>query len=227
METTIIGLASTKGGVGKTTVATVIANRLAYVHNKKVLVIDTDPMSPIINRREEDLEEFGDELKKDPYDVIEIESESLSDMINAFIGQYDYVVIDFPGAIRQAGVKGSLIFCDYIFVPTDVSPTDWNGTVQFIEMLHEEITPKKKQILGDDAYIEIYGIFTKIMKNQKEFKEHNSPEGRKELPAEFLQEHFPYMLDVFKRNFNTVADYQDNHNKPLKVIDELENLLID
>ena len=227
METTYIGFGGRKGGISKTTIATVLANRLVYKHKKKVIFVDGDPQRSVIKRRDVDLNEFeSSDLPDNLYEIIYIDPNNMLDIVLGFEGEYDYVILDFPGATDIPGVKRSYLACDHLFIPMDVSPLEFDSNIEFIEEIQKEQAPKRESA-GYDPMI-IRGIFSRIFINQKEYKLYSSKEGRAQLPIEFLKNPVPYMSDVLKRNINTVVDYETllPKNKKLGILEEFDKLYV-
>jgi len=107
----IVTLANTKGGVGKTTIATNIAISAALA-GAQVLLVDGDPQataSLFSQVREEDLGTKG-------YDLRQWHGENLYDGVLSLAGSYDLVVIDV-GGFDSAAMRAALLASKQVMIP--------------------------------------------------------------------------------------------------------------
>lgn len=118
MKPKIIAFASTKGGVGKSSLAVAVAGIAASEHNMKVLLVDADE-----NRGSSNWFELGGNYA--PYDT------ELADGTDGKLAhlreakQYDLIVVDLPGFRGQSLVEvivGSAY--DLLVLPTRANPLD-------------------------------------------------------------------------------------------------------
>lgn len=112
----IIAFASSKGGVGKSTICAAIAARLAQ-RGEEVLVLDLDQ-----NRT---VERWGRKAKIPGLTVRAIERDSFTTVIReaANSGSVDHILIDLAGA-REATVLKAIARSDLVVIPAQASEPD-------------------------------------------------------------------------------------------------------
>lgn len=124
--TRLIGLASTKGGVGKTTIALNLAAVLA--RNARVVVLDADPAghSTAVS-----------EMGTLPFSVTshlleEVEAKAVAEWTKTVRAQQaDYVILDAPGALGAA--FGAVIaIADLALIPVGASMLDIRGAAETV-----------------------------------------------------------------------------------------------
>lgn len=116
----IISFINSKGGVGKTTLATNLA-RYLYIENStkqnKVLLVDADPQGSV-----RDWNESGAQTEMH---VISADRKETLFRLPAYLKEnaYDYVIIDTPGKAQE--ITGSAIaISDLCLIPVQPSPYD-------------------------------------------------------------------------------------------------------
>jgi chromosome partitioning protein len=126
----LIGLASTKGGVGKTTIALNLAAVLAR-RGARVVVIDADPAGHAAAVAE---------LGALPYPVTpllleEVEASAVAAWSKAVrAAEADFVVLDAPGALGAA--FGAVIaIADLVLVPVGASMLDVRGAAETVGII--------------------------------------------------------------------------------------------
>lgn len=134
-ETLKISLSTQKGGVGKSTLTTLLASVLHYRLGYNVLVLDCDfPQHSLLNMRERDkktimvndyhkkaaMKQFQT-INKKAYPIIKCKAENALDEASTYIGQSvivpDVVFFDLPGTANTKGVLTTLKSMDFIFSP--------------------------------------------------------------------------------------------------------------
>ena len=104
--TQIIGIASGKGGVGKTTLATNIASKL-HLNGSKVLLVDSDPQGSARDWHAVGNSEIA---------VIGMDRPTLERDVKKIANDFDWVIID--GAPQLTNMAVSAIKCsDLIIIP--------------------------------------------------------------------------------------------------------------
>lgn len=114
----VILLGNQKGGVGKSTLTTLLANYLALVHDLKITVIDMD-----IQRSVEFLYNDAKKLENDElYEVIGSDLKHFPAMYKAVFSKNpkDIVIIDLPGKLDDNDLKvvfekSDLLICPFIY----------------------------------------------------------------------------------------------------------------
>lgn len=200
-NTRIVTVGNMKGGVGKSTMTSLIAN---YIHNKTeytVCVIDSDDMQQTLaEMRESDIRNGA--LDSELYALISIDSSNFAESISAVLGEFDFIFVDLPGNLKQEGVIQSYSMVDYLLIPTALSDADLNSTVKFHEILKNELLPlRKKANLDTDV---VY-FLNKINAQTVEFKEFQ--ENKENMEMKFLNTFIGYNIIDFQRNAGTVNTY--------------------
>ena len=128
MKAKVITLATSKGGVGKSTLA---RNLAAYWLNiqMKVAIIDADPQGSIINRHD------SNGLLKEVTVIAEPE-ETVSNLIEEIKSKFDYVIVDTGGFRNRTTVK-ALIFTDLALIPLKPSADDVQGALETYNLIKE------------------------------------------------------------------------------------------
>lgn len=134
-ETLKISFATQKGGVGKSTMTTLLASVLHYRLGYNVVVMDCDfPQHSLTKMRERDkktiiqndyhkkaaLKQFQ-EIAKKAYPIIKCKAETALDMASEYVKQSavepDMIFFDLPGTANTKGVLTTLKKMDFIFSP--------------------------------------------------------------------------------------------------------------
>jgi chromosome partitioning protein len=168
MSTSVITIANTAGGSGKTTLAHALS--VAFIeYGKKVLLIDLDPRAFLTFRvgrensrrsisdflqgaiKPEDLDSHGER-----FDFISSDSRSgfgyseieLRSLITSLPKDYDLIVIDTPSDVN-AGLVAALKIADLVLIPYSQSVHQYRG----IEQIQKLAPDAKKSLLriGDET----------------------------------------------------------------------------
>lgn len=159
----ILTTTNKKGGTGKTTLSTLLAEFL-YRHNQKVLVIGLDPNCSISEVYGKVLQDQNSKLlltgrDVQPYLLKEHENggslsiipedldlSMLSNVMDiklkheikrqGFAEKYDYIIIDPPGT-WNAQTRNAIFAADTIIVSGKCSPLDYKATLQYMDCLQE------------------------------------------------------------------------------------------
>lgn len=210
----LIQFGNQKGGVGKSTLCSMLAN---YIHKKKsldVIVIDCDDMQKSLN--DERARELAIITKENPlfdlssvYRIVKITSaefpkyyyESLKD-------SFDIVLVDFPGNIKQEGVITSHSICDSVFVPFNLTGKDIASTQLFIKECRDKIAYfRLKNGLPEQR---MCGVLAKVETSSIEYKDYlngGKEVLEKDLGFPMLNNYMPYNRVSFQRNASTIEVY--------------------
>jgi cellulose biosynthesis protein BcsQ len=168
MSVSVITIANTAGGSGKTTLAHALS--VAFIeYGKKVLLIDLDPRAFLTFRvgRENSRWCISDYLRgsiklEDPdshserFDFISSDSRSgfgyseteLRSLIDSFPKDYDLIIIDTPSDVN-AGLVAALRVADLLLIPYSQSVHHYRGIEQI-----QKLAPDTKKLLlriGDET----------------------------------------------------------------------------
>lgn len=134
-KTLKISFSTQKGGVGKSTMTTLVASVLHYRLGYNVLVMDCDfPQHSLMHMRERDkaaimqneyhkkaaMKQFR-AINKKAYPIISCKAENALEKASGYVQQIgiapDIVFFDLPGTANTKGVLTTLTEMDYIFSP--------------------------------------------------------------------------------------------------------------
>ena len=210
----LVQFGNQKGGVGKSTLCSMLAN---YIHNKKsldVIVIDCDDMQKSLN--DERARELAIITKENPlfdlstiYRIVKIASAEFPQYYYESLKEsFDIVFLDLPGNIKQEGVITSHSICDTIIVPFNLTGKDVASTQLFIKECRDKIAFfRLKNGLPEQK---MYGVLAKVEQSSIEYKDYLN--GGKEvleknLGFPMLKNFMPYNRVSFQRNASTIEVY--------------------
>lgn len=203
IETKICGIGAMKGGVGKSTITSLIAN---YIHKEtkySVCVIDADDLQQTLTKwRASDIEQGAKE--EELYNLISINSGDLQNIISSLMDEFDYIFIDLPGNLKQEGVLQIYSIVDYLFVPTGLSSADLNALIDFLGVYDIKIKPIRE---SNGNKINVFCFLNRIKKNVIEYKEFLR--NKENLNIKFLDNFIPESYSVFQRKANTIDVYKN------------------
>ncbi len=135
----IIIFGNQKGGVGKSTITTLCANALSQApFNLKLCIIDNDRQKSIVEARNFDLEDYGEDA---PYEVLDMNLEQLQKNIHHLDQQYDLIFIDTAGRldismdIQQQEITKALMYADYLFIPFKAGNFNLDASLEYLKMV--------------------------------------------------------------------------------------------
>lgn len=159
-EPLFIAFASQKGGVGKSAFTVLAASILHYQKGYRVGVVDCDaPQHSIFNMRERDMESVEksdflkvalyrqhEQLQKLAYPVIRSDPEKAMEDVHDYMqkerAEFDIVLFDLPGTLRSEGVIYTISSMDYIFVPLKADNIVMQSSLEFAEVVGEELVAR-------------------------------------------------------------------------------------
>lgn len=109
----IIAFGNQKGGAGKTTLCTLLANYLSIEKNAPVLVLDMDVQQSLVNLRERDAAQNPNM----PYPIQKMHLTDYSKYRSQLNGTEAFILIDLPGTLNDEGMRSILQDADYIICP--------------------------------------------------------------------------------------------------------------
>lgn len=125
----VISFVSSKGGVGKTTSAVVLAGELAAA-GRKVVLIDADPNKPL---------EVWSRLRTPPENLsimIDDSAETVIDTIEEARAQADFVVVDLEGTATDR-IGFAVARSDLVLIPLQRSFLDANEAAKSIKLVRQ------------------------------------------------------------------------------------------
>lgn len=154
-ETLKISFSTQKGGVGKSTMTTLLASVLHYRLGFNVLVMDCDfPQHSLTNMRERDkktimqneyhkktaMKQFQT-INKKAYPIIKSRAENALEKASEYVSQSavvpDVIFFDLPGTANTKGVLTTLKMMDFIFSPITADRLVVESTLGFTKAFLE------------------------------------------------------------------------------------------
>lgn len=132
----IFSVASTKGGVSKTSTGIFLASALSINKNKKILYCDTDSQTSAYEYRQWEKSMY--EGTPPPYRIDKMSPENLIKEIDQYAKLYDIIFIDVPRFTKgkdDQTMIALLAVCDSVLVPVSTGELDIMSTKDFLEML--------------------------------------------------------------------------------------------
>ena len=212
----LIEFGNQKGGVGKSTIASMLANYMLKERSSEVIVIDCDDMQRSLN--EERARELAVITKENPkfdfnsiYKIVKIASKEFPKYYyDNLKNEFDIVIVDFPGNIKQEGVISSHSLCDVIIVPFNLTGKDIASTQIFINECRDKI--ENFRLKAGLPEQKMYGLLAKVETTSIEFKEYLGgyrEQIEKKLGFPMLDNIMPYNRVAFQRNASTINVYDD------------------
>jgi len=199
--TKVIGVIAKKGGAGKTTLTSLIANKL-FKEGDEFLAIDLDhDQKSLYNQRQRDLQQGTKE--ENVYDLITTDSTKFTKLfVNAIEGDFKYVVIDIPGSFEQEGIRESLAFVDIAILPTFYDVKDFQAFIQTLNFLSEI---DKLRVERGFEPIRKRALFNRVNKIDNDYK--SVVKGKEALSEKYGVEFFKQDIAASKivaNSFSTV-----------------------
>ncbi len=124
----IIGLLNQKGGVGKTTIAVHLADALARM-KYKVLLVDADPQGS-------SLDWAAARQGKPLFAVAGLPKASIHKELPALAADFDMVVIDGPPRVYDVA-RAAIMASDLVLIPVQPSPYDVWAAKEVVDLINE------------------------------------------------------------------------------------------
>lgn len=191
-----------KGGVGKSTLTALFAGYVKSLSENSeglsIAVVDIDDMQNTIGRmRDNEAEEGAD--KSSEYEVINIGSSEFINQLDFLKENFDIILVDFPGNLKQNGVIETLHFIDVVIMPFEPNQTDLLPTLRFYEEVYKDIIQKRAEL---GLKTTVRGVMNRVMPNVLEFKE--IMKTKDALPFELLNNYVKDSRVDFQRNVTTL-----------------------
>lgn len=196
-----IAFENPKGGVGKSTLTALFAG---YVHamgenNIKIGVVDIDDMQNTMGRlRQSESDET--ENMKDEYEVMNISSSEFINQLDFLKENFDIILVDFPGNLKQNGVIETLHFIDIIIMPFEPNNTDLSATLYFYENVYKNIIKARKD---NGMKTTVRGVMNRVLPNVLEFKE--IMKNKENLPFQLMDSYIKDSRVDYQRNLSTLS----------------------
>lgn len=159
---TIVAFGNQKGGVGKSTVLTMVANALAQApFDIRLCVVDTDPQRSLLEARAFDMDEDSD---TPPYPILGMSVDELQEQIHELDQTYELILLDTAGRldhsipVEQQQITRALMYADYLFIPFRAGSFNLEASMEYLKMAHalQEIRAKKERPLRYRGFLNFY-----------------------------------------------------------------------
>jgi chromosome partitioning protein len=140
----VIAVASTKGGVGKSTLSIQFLHALALRYpQKRAMIFDADAQATCLNWSRKRAE-YGHEC----LEVQPLVATGMAAILQNKQKEYATILIDVGGTDNKA-LRTALVLADVVVVPTSLDPTVREHTFDMMELVHEarELNPKLKCLI--------------------------------------------------------------------------------
>lgn len=185
-----ISVSSQKGGVGKSIITMILANRLAFQKGYKVLIIDCDiPQISILSSlktekkifeivrnkklKQDELTPFEKEWTKEfernistsrpQLDIISFDDARIGrdfKKIEHYRTDYDFILYDLPGTLKDAKLLQEMLLFDYVFIPMEPNTASASKSISTAAGL---LMLKEKFLNTDLVKLEdVYLFFNKV-----------------------------------------------------------------
>lgn len=209
-HTMIISIASTKGGVGKSTLSIHLAHFLTK--KNKTLLMDADKQETTLTwagwRAEEEIQPYIDTQKLPP--------QGIKQVLEAREKQYQYIIVDVGGSDSSV-LRYVLASSDIVIVPTSLSAVDRIATLDMMALIDEAKAYNEK--------LKTFIAFNKLSTATKEI--HSIPEYQSDFPtwAYWLNNKI-YERIAYRRSYATGRTAYDKIEEKIdpKAITEMNHL---
>lgn len=140
MTARCIAVANTKGGVGKSTIATNLAALLCKTH--RTLLIDADPQRSAAQWGQI---RGGAGIEPSPT-VIQLSDTEVFNQGKKLTSMFDVVLIDTPGSARSVELTSALMLAQHVIVPLNRSGvdsaafSDMHDALRYVSALNENLS---------------------------------------------------------------------------------------
>lgn len=161
-----VAFATQKGGVGKSTLTTLVASYLHYVEGVEVAAIDCDSSQHSLNvYREHDLtvtsenlalkkamHKFYTQFQKPAYNILLTSPQEALDVADTYLSEGNepkVIFFDITGTINNSAIVELIANMDYIFVPITTDTGEMASSINFAnnvlnKMMTAEVTKIKE-----------------------------------------------------------------------------------
>ena len=154
----IIFINSMKGGIGKSQVTVLAATALSSApFNLKTAIVDVDEQKSIIGLREIDDGFYTG--KKPPFDVLDMDANTLQQRIGELDKTYQIIFIDAAGKLDvkvdalQQDISRSIMYADFLFMPFVAGNFNLAANFKYLQFARQiksarQLTNRPLRVLG-------------------------------------------------------------------------------
>lgn len=159
----VIAIISQKGGAGKSTVTSLLANIFYFILGFRIAVIDADyPQSSISKKRNKELEVINADERltriynklyahKDPYPIITTNLSSCTDKIVQIKNNFDFIFIDVTGTMNHPCFTDILMQVNHFLIPVMQDDYSIISGIEFYQLIEQTIRPVSNELV--DAHL--------------------------------------------------------------------------
>lgn len=167
-------------------------------------VVDIDDAQNTIGKMRE-YETSQSENIKEEYEIMNISSTEFTAQMDYLREQFDIVIVDFPGNLKQPGVIETLMMIDIIIIPFSPSPIEIQATIEFFNFYKTNILSVRE---NNGFNTIVRGLLNRVSPNMLEFKELLASQDQ--LPFKLMNNYLKEQRVNFQRNMTTIITDYDN-----------------
>jgi len=161
---TVVAIINQKGGVGKTTVTTLLANIFHFHLDKKVGILDLDNPQYSIAKRRKDMEEL---VSTKPYlqkvtnmvysnrekiDVTASELHNFKTELDRMRAENDLVFIDIAGTLNLVGILNLFLEINHFFIPVFQDEDTLRSSLEFYEQIEDLVSTQSPNFKSSQLF---------------------------------------------------------------------------
>ncbi len=159
----VIAIISQKGGAGKSTVTSLLANIFYFILGFRVAVIDADyPQSSISKKRKKELEVIATDERltriynklythREPYPILTTNLTSCADKIVQLKDDFDFVFVDVTGTMNHPCFTDILMQINHFLIPVMQDDYSIISGIEFYQLIEQTIRPVSSELV--DAHL--------------------------------------------------------------------------
>jgi len=159
----VIAIISQKGGAGKSTVTSLLANIFYFILGFRIAVIDADyPQSSISKKRKKELEVIATDERltniynklythRDPYPILTTNLTSCTNKIVQIKDDFDFVFIDVTGTMNHPCFTDILMQVNHFLIPVMQDDYSILSGIEFYQLIEQTIRPVSNELV--DAHL--------------------------------------------------------------------------
>ena len=216
----VVSIISQKGGVGKSTVTTLLANIFSFHFKFKVAIIDADfPQVSIHKRRLEEsafvktskyFQSYYNNLygDKEPYPIMATNLENCGKKIAEIKEDYDYIFVDVTGSLNQPGIFEFLTEVNHFYIPVLQDGFSVNSALELYDIINDRIKLKSKNYRGCKLFFNRVPAMNKV----------KSMTGQLSKEASFVDDYLSAYA-IYERSYRStlfpIPEKEDNASRKL------------
>ncbi len=174
-----VAFATQKGGVGKSTLTTLVASYLHYNEGVEVLAVDCDSSQHTLNiYRTHDLlvceenpslkksmHRFYSKFRKRPYEILLTSPDQAMTMVGNYLKSHEtpqVVFFDITGTINNQSIVTLIANMDYIFVPITTETGEMASSISFANNVHNKMVTT-----GQSSIKDMHLVWNKVNSREK------------------------------------------------------------